>query len=279
MVTTPQHIVIAVQTALAEDIGDGDLTAALVPDATLAIARVISRESTVVCGRPWFDETFRQLSDDIRIEWRIDEGAKAAPEQQVCELYGPARPILSGERTALNFLQILSGTANQARQFSDRLIGAKARVLDTRKTIPGLRLAQKYAVRIGGGTNHRIGLYDGILIKENHLRSTATMAAAIRTARSHAPDSAFVEVEVESVAELTEALDAGAQRILLDNFNLQQLSDAVTVNAGRAQLEASGNVTLDNIAEIAKTGVDYISVGAITKHVHAADFSLLFNVI
>ena len=279
MATTPQHIVIAVQTALAEDIGDGDLTAALVPDTTSANARVISRETTVVCGRPWFDESFRQLSDEINIEWRIDEGAQAAPEQLVCELHGPARPILTGERTALNFLQILSGTATQAKRFADRIIGTKARVLDTRKTIPGLRLAQKYAVRVGGGTNHRIGLYDGILIKENHLRSTATIAAGIRAAHAHAPANAFVEVEVESVAELEEALGAGAQRILLDNFNRQQLDDAVAVNAGRALLEASGNVTLDNIAEIAKTGVDYISVGAMTKHVHAADYSLLFNIV
>ena len=279
MAATPQHIVKAVRATLAEDIGAGDLTATLVPDATAAVARVISRESTVVCGRPWFDETFRQLSDEIRIDWWTEEGAQTAPEQIVCELHGPARPILSGERTALNFLQILSGTANQAKRFAERIVGTKARVLDTRKTIPGLRLAQKYAVRVGGGTNHRIGLYDGILIKENHLRSTMTIAAAIRTTYAHAPASAFVEVEVESVAELEEALDAGAQRVLLDNFNLQQLNEAVAVNAGRALLEASGNVTLDNIAEIANTGVDYISVGAMTKHVHAADFSLLFDII
>ena len=273
----PDHIKTTVGAALVEDVGSGDLTAALIAHESYINASVISREDATLCGTLWFDETFQQLDPSIEISWQLEDGRQVTADQTVCRLHGPAKPILTGERTALNFLQLLSGTATQARRYVAAIQGTKARILDTRKTIPGLRLAQKYAVTVGGARNHRFGLYDGILIKENHLRSVPSIEEAILLAQRESPVGCLVEIEVESIGELEEALRAGAQRILLDNFTLDELKQAVVLNAGRAELEVSGGVTLDSIRSIADTGVDFISVGAITKHVRAVDFSLEFD--
>jgi nicotinate-nucleotide pyrophosphorylase (carboxylating) len=265
-----------VRRALAEDIGAGDLTAALVPLEKAGKARVITREAAVICGRPWVNEVFAQLGGSTTITWNIEEGATATPNQLLFEARGPARVLLSGERTALNFLQTLSATATVARRYSDLVAGTQCRVLDTRKTIPGLRTAQKYAARIGGATNHRIGLYDGILIKENHIVAAGSIAAAIAAAR-RVHTTIPVEVEVESMDEFQQALAAGADMALLDEFSLDQLRAAVACNATAAKpmkLEASGGVSRDSIRAIAETGVDFVSVGSITKHVHAVDLSM-----
>ena len=270
-----QNISEDISRALREDIGGGDLTAGLVPAEARAHARVISREAAVICGTAWFDEVFRQVEPRITIIWQVLDGATVAPAQTLCELDGPARGLLTGERTALNFLQTLSGTASRAHRYVEAVAGTGVRVLDTRKTLPGLRAAQKYAVRCGGGHNHRMGLHDALLIKENHIAAAGSIAAAVANARRLTP-TAPLEVEVENLAELQQALAAGVGRALLDNFSLDQLRDAVRLTAGRAALEASGGMRLDNIRAVAETGVDFISVGDISKDMEAVDLSMRF---
>ncbi|MFL6621932.1 MAG: carboxylating nicotinate-nucleotide diphosphorylase [Sulfurifustis sp.] len=267
----------AVRQALAEDIGSGDRTAALIPADQTGRARVVTREDALLCGTVWFDEVCRQVDARIRVSWDAADGAMVRAGDTLCHAEGPARGLLTAERTALNFLQLLSGTATAARRYADAVRGTRAVILDTRKTLPGLRLAQKYAVRCGGAQNHRIGLYDGILLKENHIAATGSITAAVRAARAGAPADVFVEVEVENLAALREAIDAGAERILLDNFGLDDIRRAVAENAGRAKLEVSGGVTLANIRALAETGVDYISIGDITKNVRAIDLSMRFE--
>ncbi len=267
-----------VSRALREDIGSGDVTAALIPARQQARARVLCREAASICGTPWFDETFRQLDPAVRIEWLITEGARAPANSILCELSGPARPILTGERTALNFLQLLSGTASITRRYVEALHGTRCRILDTRKTIPGLRSAQKYAVRCGGGSNHRLGLYDMVLIKENHIAAAGSIGAAVSAARAQSP-GVRVEVEVENLDQLRLALDAHAELVMLDNFELDTMRAAVALNRAHAQpalLECSGGVTLEGVPAIAATGVDYISVGSLTKNIDAIDLSMRF---
>lgn len=269
-----------VAAALCEDVGTGDLTGGLVPADATASATIVTREAMTMAGRPWVDEVCRQVDPAIRANWKFEDGDAVTAGAVLCELSGPARSILAAERTALNFLQLLSATATVTRQYVDAMAGTSCRVLDTRKTIPGLRLAQKYAVRCGGGTNHRVGLYDAILIKENHILAAGGIAAAVAAARQlHA--GMPVEVEVENLDELREALGAGAERVMLDDFPLQLLEEAVSVNReeGRppAELEASGGMTLNSVAAIAATGVDYISVGSLTKNVRAVDLSMRFR--
>jgi nicotinate-nucleotide pyrophosphorylase (carboxylating) len=264
-----------VSRALAEDIGDGDRTAALIPPATRLATRVISRETAVLCGAPWCTETFRQLDPGVQVTWQAGEGDVVHHNQELCRLDGAARAILSGERTALNFLQTLSGTATQARRYVDAVAGTGALILDTRKTLPGLRLAQKYAVRCGGARNHRIGLYDAILVKENHISAAGSISAAVREAQQLFP-GLLLEVEVETLEQLEEACRAGAQRALLDNFSLKSLRAAVGRYRGRIELEASGGIDLESVRAVAETGVDFISTGAITKSVRATDFSMRF---
>ena len=268
-----------VSRALREDIGTGDVSAALIPSPQQAQARVLCREQAVLCGAAWFDETFRQLDPAVRVDWRIAEGARAPANSILCELTGPARPILTGERTALNFLQLLSATATITQRYVEALEGTPCRILDTRKTIPGLRSAQKYAVRCGGGDNHRMGLYDMVLIKENHIAAAGSIGAAVSAARRQAP-AVRVEVEAENLEQLREALDARADLVMLDNFDLATLRCAVVLNrahARQALLEASGGITLESIAVIAATGVDYISVGSLTKNIDAVDLSMRFG--
>jgi nicotinate-nucleotide pyrophosphorylase (carboxylating) len=276
-----QTIGATVAAALAEDVGSGDLTAALVDEDEIVGATIIAREPLVLAGHPWATEVFRQLDERVQADWYVEDGQSADANDVICKLVGPARALLTGERTALNFLQTLSGTATTTAAFVAAVAGTGARVLDTRKTVPGLRQAQKYAVRCGGGHNHRSGLYDAILIKENHIKSAGSITEALRRANAAAAE-VLVEVEVESLDELREALDAGAGRILLDNFTLADLREAVAVNASygyvAAELEASGNVSLETIRAIAETGVDYISTGAITKNVRAIDLSMLFRI-
>ena len=258
---------------LAEDVGSGDVTARIVPEAALARARVVTREDMVLCGRDWFDAVFAQLDPRCHSHWLAEEGEELAAGATLCRLAGPARALLTGERTALNLLQTLSGTATISRRYAKAVAGTGAVVLDTRKTIPGLRRLQKYAVKIGGCENHRFGLYDGILIKENHIAAAGSITKAVAQARALA-GGLPVEVEVESLTELQEALDAGADIILLDNFSLDELRQAVRKTAGKALLEASGDINLDNIRQVAETGVDRISVGALTKHLRAVDLSM-----
>ena len=271
-----------VAAALTEDVGSGDLTAQLVPAGEHRRATVIAREDALLCGSAWFERCFARLDAAIRITWRAGDGQSITPEQILCDIEGPARALLTGERSALNFLQLLSGVATRVRQYADLVAGTRALVVDTRKTIPGLRLAQKYAVRCGGGGNHRLGLYDGILIKENHILAAGSIAAALSAARQVAERAAgncqFVQIEVETLDELQQALAAGADMILLDNMSLAQLREAVAVAAGRALLEASGNVGLDTVRAIAETGVDRISIGSLTKDVRALDLSMRFQV-
>jgi len=264
-----------VRRALEEDVGSGDCTASLVPAGERLQTRVICREDAVLAGTAWFDETFRQLDANIRIEWKLQDGDQMAPDQEICRMQGPARSILTGERTALNFLQTLSGTATRTRSYADAIEGTGAVVLDTRKTIPGLRLAQKYAVLCGGGSNHRIGLYDAILVKENHISAAGSISAAVAEARRFYPDL-LLEVEVENLEQLEEAFNAGAQRVLLDNFPRARLLEAVERHKGRIGMEASGGIELDTIRDVAETGVDFISTGDITKSLHAVDFSMRF---
>ena len=273
-----------VAAALAEDVGAGDLTASLVDEDAVVGAQIVARESLILCGEAWVNEVFRQLDENIIIDWYIGDGGHAEANDIICKLVGPARALLTGERTALNFLQTLSSTATTTAAYVAAIEGTGAKVLDTRKTIPGLRLAQKYAVTCGGGKNHRVGLFDAILIKENHIKSAGSITAALQRAggAGDAGDEILIEVEVENHAELLEALDAGATRILLDNFTLDELREAVSTNAGYgivgAELEASGNISLATIRAVAETGVDYISTGAITKNVQAADLSMLFKI-
>ena len=266
--------------ALAEDVGSGDLTAKLVPADRVTRATIVSRENAVLCGSAWFGRCFNKLDPAISIVWKAADGERVMPNQVLCELEGPARALLTGERTALNFLQLLSGVATKARQYADIVAGTRAQIVDTRKTLPGLRLAQKFAVKCGGGGNHRLGLYDAILIKENHILAAggiaAAMAAAKKTAAAIGGQCKFIQVEVETLAELQQALDAGATMILLDNMSLEQMREAVAITAGRAVLEASGNVSLDTLRGIAETGVDRISIGALTKDVRALDLSMRF---
>lgn len=258
---------------LEEDVGPGDLTASIIPEATPATAQVVTRENMILCGRAWFDAVFARLDPNIRIDWRVGEGEEVEADTVLCNLQGCARSLLTGERTALNLLQTLSGTATLARVYAQAVAGTGVRVLDTRKTLPGLRKAQKYAVRCGGCHNHRLGLYDGILIKENHILAAGSIALAVRTAQALGADVP-IEVEVENLDELQQALGAGADRLLLDNFSLELMREAVALNAGRVELEVSGNVTLETIRAIAETGVDYISVGALTKNLRAVDLSM-----
>jgi len=276
---SPGSVAADVARALAEDVGDGDLTAALVPERAPATAVVVIREAAVICGRPWFDETFRQLDEAITIDWQARECEQVAADTVICKLAGPARSLLSGERTALNFLQTLSGTATATRRYVAAVAGTACRILDTRKTLPGLRLAQKYAVRCGGGTNHRMGLFDAILVKENHIAAAGSLGAAVASARAVA-GRAMVEVEVETLDELAQALATDVDRIMLDEFSLPDLRRAVALARARpggpVELEASGSVSLETIRAIAETGVDYVSVGAITKHVRAIDLSMRF---
>lgn len=276
----PPDLAEQVARALVEDVGTGDLTAALVPAGRTGRATVITREAAVLCGRPWFDEVFRQLDPAVRVHWAAAEGADVVPNQLLCRLEGPARSLLTGERSALNFLQTLSGTATVARRYAAVVAGLHCRILDTRKTLPGLRRAQKYAVRCGGGSNHRMGLYDGILVKENHIMAAGSIAAAVAAARASGA-RVPVEVEVETLDELRQALDAGADMALLDEFSLDDLRAAVAMSRshprGPIKLEASGSVTFETLRAIAETGVDFVSIGSLTKHVRAVDLSMRFE--
>ena len=267
-----------VAAALAEAVGSGDRTAQLVPADAQVRATVIARENAVLCGSAWFERSFKKLDPAITVTWHAGDGDRVVPDQVLCEIAGPARALLTGERTALNFLQLLSGVATKAAQYAAIVAGTRAQVVDTRKTLPGLRLAQKYAVQCGGGGNHRIGLYDAILIKENHILAAGSIGAAVAAAKQVAAttqgECKFIEVEVETLDELRQALDAGATMVLLDNMSLAQMREAVAISAGRAVLEASGNVTLEILRGIAETGVDRISVGALTKDVRALDLSM-----
>jgi len=272
----PADLATQVDAALREDIGSGDVTAALVPAGQRVRGSIVTREAAILCGRAWADETFRRLDPQVRLGWHAADGARLAADQVIFEIEGPARAVLTGERNALNFLQLLSGTATATRRLVDAVAGTPCRILDTRKTLPGLRTAQKYAVRCGGGDNHRMGLYDRVLIKENHIAAAGSLTGAIEAARRSAPELT-VEVEVESSAELQEALDAKPDIIMLDDFSLAALQAAVKLNQARGRpvkLEASGSVSPETVGAIAATGVDYISVGALTKHVRAVDLSM-----
>ncbi|MDH3670950.1 MAG: carboxylating nicotinate-nucleotide diphosphorylase [Gammaproteobacteria bacterium] len=273
----PTDIKEIVRQALREDIGNGDLTAELIATNTKANAHAITREDAILCGTAWFDEVFHQLDSTVAIEWQAKDNDAMRSGQTICRVRGPARSVLSGERTALNFLQLLSGTATQTRRYVDAVNGTHAKILDTRKTLPALRNAQKYAVTCGGGYNHRMGLYDGILIKENHIVAAGSITQAVRQAKATAPAGLMIEVEVENLEQIREALTAGAERLLLDNFDLDSLYAAVKETQGRAKIEASGGITLDNIRAVAETGVDYISIGTLTKDVIAVDYSMQFD--
>lgn len=265
-----------VRSALAEDVGSGDITAHLIPETRGARASVICREPAVLCGMAWFNAVFAELDTRIHVDWHVHDGAQTSAAQHICTLQGPARAMLTGERTALNFLQTLSGTATLARRYADIVADLPVRILDTRKTLPGLRLAQKYAVRIGGCHNHRTGLYDGILIKENHIMAAGSILQAVQQSRAENPGMP-VEVEVENETQIVEALAAGVDRLLLDNFPLPELKQAVQLVAGRAELEASGGITLANLRETALAGVDFISTGTLTKNVQSIDLSMRFE--
>lgn len=270
-----------VSLALCEDIGTGDLTANLIPAEENSTAMVMSRESAVLCGTEWFNACFRQLAPHARVQWFAHDGETIRKGQPLCEISGSARSLLSGERTALNFLQLLSSVATETRRYVDAIADTGATIVDTRKTLPGLRLAQKYAVKCGGGTNHRLGLYDGILIKENHILAAGGIEPALRAAEKAGPDAGFVQIEVETLEDLKVALDAGAKLVLLDNFDLDKLWEAVVLNVRltnkAAILEASGGITLENVRAVAKTGVDRISIGSLTKNVKAVDLSMRFS--
>lgn len=262
-----------VNLAIAEDVGDCDYTGLLVPENEFVKARVIVRETAVLCGAPWFEAVMTRLDPRLQVVWHYAEGDLMQPDTEVCSIEGPARALLTAERGALNFLQLLSGVATATRRYVDVVTGTKARILDTRKTMPGLRLAQKYAVRVGGGDNQRLALYDGILIKENHIAAAGGITAAMAAAQK-LDAGVTIQVEVESIDELNEALNAGAVSILLDNFSTDMMREAVAVNAGRALLEASGGINMETVRAIAETGVDRISIGSLTKDIVAADFSL-----
>lgn len=277
----PHEISRAVADTLREDLGgminpDRDITASLIPAESQNVATIITREHGIFCGQRWADEVFRQLGGEVAIEWHVKDGDTVEPDQTLCTLTGPARILLTGERNAMNFIQTLSGCATQVAQYVAQLEGTDTRLLDTRKTIPGLRSALKYAVTCGGGYNHRIGVFDAYLIKENHIIACGGIAQAVATAKSINPDKP-VEIETESLDELQQAIDAGADIVMLDNFTPEMMRQAVALNQGRVALENSGNVTLETIREFAETGVDYISVGALTKHLKAMDLSMRFK--
>ena len=278
--TLQEDIVVLVSRALAEDVGSGDVTAELIPESATITATVMTRELMTLAGRPWVDEVLQQVDAEIGIDWSHSDGDVLDADTQVCKLRGPARSILTAERTALNFLQLLSAAATTTAKYVAAVAGTECQILDTRKTVPGLRLAQKYAVACGGGVNHRIGLFDAILIKENHIMSAGSITAAVAAARKLQP-GVTVEVEVESIDQLREALAINVERMLLDNFTIDMLRDAVAINRTEseppAELEASGGVSLDAVREIAETGVDYVSVGALTKHIKAVDLSMRFD--
>ena len=266
-----------VAAALAEDVGGGDLTAQLTPEGKTAHAVVLSRRDAVLCGSPWFEACFRKLDARAALSWLAAEGTQVASGARICEIRGQARALLTAERTALNFLQMLSAVATATRRYADAVAGTRAKIVDTRKTLPGLRVAQKYAVRVGGGVNHRMGLYDAILLKENHIAAAGGVKPALAAAQKGAPPGVWIQVEVENIAQLGEALEAGATMILLDNMDLGQMREAVRLAAGRAELEASGGITLANVRAIAETGVNRISIGSLTKDIEAADFSMRFE--
>ncbi|MDD5177311.1 MAG: carboxylating nicotinate-nucleotide diphosphorylase [Sterolibacterium sp.] len=274
----PLHLAIEVErnvlTALAEDIGGGDLTAQLTPAGHTSRGLVVSREDALLCGTAWFDACFRRLDPNARIDWQTHDGKRIGAGQTLCEINADTRALLTAERTALNFLQLLSGTATTTRRFVDAIASTEAKIVDTRKTLPGLRLAQKYAVRTGGGHNHRLGLYDGILIKENHILAAGGIRQALTQARQLAHGIVFIQIEVETPVQLSEAIECGAKMVLLDNMTLEQMGEAVAINAGRAELEASGGVSLERVCDIAATGVHRISIGSLTKNVRAIDLSL-----
>ena len=276
MTPLAQHIKDTVKKSLAEDIASGDLTAQLLPETLTTQAQVITRQSGVLCGTDWFDAVFLSLDPDCKIRWQAIDGDAIRPGQTLCELGGRARALLTGERSALNLLQTLSATATTTRRYVDAVAGLPVKIMDTRKTLPGLRLAQKYAVLAGGGHNQRVGLYDGILIKENHIAAAGSIKAVLAAAFSLAPANVTVQIEVENILQLDEALNAGAKLILLDNFDLEALCSAVKHTNGRAELEASGGITLSSLREVAETGVDRISIGALTKDVEALDLSMRF---
>ena len=270
---SPQTVQANVSAALAEDVGDGDITAALIAADSQASARVITREDGVLCGRAWVDEVFAQLDSAVQVQWQARDGQEIAAGDSLFTLQGPARSLLTGERSALNFLQLLSGIATTCQRYAQLVDGTGVKLLDTRKTLPGLRMAQKYAVACGGCYNHRIGLFDAFLIKENHIQACGGIAAAVNTARTQAPGKP-VEVEVETMDELRQALEAACDRVMLDNFSLPQMREAVALTAGRLELEASGNVNESTLRPIAETGVDFISIGALTKDCKALDLSM-----
>ncbi len=265
-----------VAAAIEEDVGSGDITAALIDPATRLETELLVREDAILCGTAWFDEVFRQCDSAIELRWHAQDGDTIQADSVVCEVSGPARGLLSGERCALNFLQTLSGTATITRAYADIVAPTACRILDTRKTIPLLRHAQKYAVRCGGGSNHRVGLFDAFLLKENHLAASGDIASAVARARREHADK-LLEVEVEDLDQLTQVIEAEADRALLDNFSLSQLRQAVELNRRRIELEASGNIDAENLLEIARTGVDFVSIGALTKHLRAIDFSLRYR--
>ena len=269
-----EQLALDVASALAEDVGNGDLTAQLLPEAQIAHARIITRENAVIAGRPWFDACFRALDPACRIDWQVNEGDSVGADTVLVEISGLARALLTAERPALNFLQTLSAVATATRPYVDAVRGTHTAILDTRKTLPGLRIAQKYAVRVGGGQNQRLGLFDGVLIKENHIAAAGGIAEALEAAFELADDTISVQIEVENLDQLEQALAAGAPLILLDNFSLPQMRRAVQITRGRALLEASGNISLANVREIAETGVERISIGALTKHIRAVDLSM-----
>jgi nicotinate-nucleotide pyrophosphorylase (carboxylating) len=271
------HIEANIAAALDEDMGSGDLTALLIPEDAPGRARVITRQPMVLCGVQWFEGCFHTLHPNCEIRWELREGDAAQPNQTLCEIRGNARAMLTAERPALNFLQLLSATATETRRYVEAVAGTRAKIMDTRKTLPGLRMAQKYAVKVGGGHNQRIGLFDGVLIKENHIMAAGGIGPALTQAFLLAPPNATVQIEVENLEELREALDAGAKLILLDNFDLEGMRDAVRANHGRAELEASGGVNLQTVRAIAETGVDRISIGSLTKDVKAVDLSMRFQ--
>lgn len=270
----PNHAVIDenIRSAIVEDIGSGDVTAALLSD-YLSEGYVLCKEKCVVAGRPWFDASLKALDPNVKIHWHVNEGDTVEPVKVICTFEGSSRAMVSAERTALNFLQTLSGVATVTAHYANALRGTNTSVLDTRKTLPGLRQAQKYAVRVGGGVNHRMGLYDAVMLKENHIHAAGSLTAAAEHARKNFPDLPLI-IEVENLAQLREALETGCTRILIDDFSLEDMRAAVDIAAGKIPLEVSGSVTIERLAEIAATGVDYVSIGALTKHVHAIDFSM-----
>ena len=270
----PTDLTLIVNLALQEDVGDGDITSLLIADNLQAKAHILCREEAILCGIAWVEETYRNIDSRLQIQWNFKDGDSLKKDAQVAEIVGNARAILTGERTALNFLQTLSGTATITKQYTERLKGTSVILLDTRKTLPGMRNAQKYAVRVAGGSNHRKGLYYAYLVKENHIQSCGNISNAIATARKINPNK-VLEVEVQNLEQLSEAISAKPDIIMLDNFKLQDIRKAVTINPGNAKLEVSGNINQESLVNVAKTGVDYISVGALTKHCRAIDFSLL----